>query len=219
MILSSTGPVIVTGTDTGVGKTIATAALAVVARAAGKTVAVVKPVQTGDDDDAATIERLAEPDQVATLARFPDPMSPYAAARHRGLPQLPLAEVVEFVAALDKDLILIEGAGGLLVPMGTYSWTMAELCQQLNAPAVVVVRAGLGSINHTALTLEALRSRGILSSVIIGSWPRTPGPVEQANQIDLSDMSYGLAGIIPEGAGSLSPEEFRARASGWIQPS
>lgn len=216
MIRAVNGPMVVTGTDTGVGKTIVTAGLTAHARAAGRTVAVVKPAQTGTDDDAATITRLAEPDHAVTLARFPDPMSPFAAARRRRMPQLKLATVVDAVRELPQDLILIEGAGGLLAPMGAGSWTVADLCLELNAPAVIVARPSLGTINHTALTLEALRSRGILYFVVIGSWPRRPDPVELANRVDLSDMAYGLAGAVPEHAGDLPPEEFRAAAPSWF---
>lgn len=216
MIRAVNGPMVVTGTDTEVGKTIVTAGLAAAARASGRTVAVIKPAQTGTDDDAETITRLAAPEHTATLARFPDPMSPFAAARRRRMAQLELSTVVRTVAALPQDLILIEGAGGLLVPMGAGSWTVADLCLELNAPAVVVARAALGTINHTALTLEALRSRGILYFVVIGSWPQHPGPVELANRVDLSDMAYGLAGAVPERAGDLPPAEFRAAAPSWF---
>ncbi len=119
---------IVTGTDTGVGKTIVTAALAARASATGQSVAVLKPAQTGtaafapgETSDMETVARLAGPDVTTlTLVSFPDPLSPHAAAQVAGAPELYLGDVLEAVAKLaaTHDLVLIEGAGGVLVPMG-----------------------------------------------------------------------------------------------------
>ena len=220
---------VVTGTDTGVGKTIVTAALAVRAVAAGQRVAVLKPAQTGtaafepgEVSDVDAIRRLVGPGVTTeTLAEFPDPLSPYAAAEVAGLPQLYLADALEAVAklAVDHDLVLIEGAGGVLVPMGFAGWTIADLAIALRAPAVVVARAGLGTINHTALTLEALARRGVAASVVIGSWPAHPALVHTRNLTDLANLANvpgGVIGRIPEGAGALTPTEFRAGAATWI---
>ncbi len=216
------GPVLVTGTDTGVGKTIAAAAIAAVATAAAHRVAVLKPAQTGDDDDAGTVSRLAAPATVTTLTHYPDPLAPLAAARTAGLPPLSLGRVVEATAELaDRhDLVLVEGAGGLLVPMGLepgseQPWTVADLAVALDAPAVVVVRAGLGTLNHTALTIEALRRREVPACLVIGCWPRSPQLVHHANLADLARIA-DLAGTLPEGAGGLSSEEFRRAAPGWF---
>jgi dethiobiotin synthetase len=220
------GPVLVTGTDTGVGKTIVTAAIAAATTAAAHRVAVLKPAQTGDDDDAGTVSRLAAPATVTTLARYPNPLAPLAAARTAGLPPLSLDRVAQATAELAErhDLVLVEGAGGLLVPMGLQPatgrapeqpWTVADLAVALGAPAVVVVRAGLGTLNHTALTIEALRRRGVPACVVIGSWPRKPDLVHHTNLTDLATLT-DLAGTVPEGAGGLSPEEFRRAASGWF---
>lgn len=238
------GPVLVTGTDTGVGKTIVAAAIAAAATAGGHRVAVLKPAQTGDDDDAGTVSRLADPATATTLAHYPDPLAPLAAARTAGLPPLALDLVV--VAATNlahrHDLVLLEGAGGLLVPMGLrpgsppatgpasertaeeisgpaleQAWTVADLAVALGAPAVVVVRAGLGTLNHTALTVEALHRRGVPASVVIGSWPREPELVHHTNLVDLGTIA-DLAGTVPEGAGGLTAEEFRRAAPGWFSP-
>jgi dethiobiotin synthetase len=213
------GPVIVTGTDTGVGKTIVTAALAAAAGAAGLSVAVIKPGQTGipagsaEESDVDTIVRLAAPAVGLTLAVYPDPLAPLAAARVAGLAPLDLDTVLTAVRAQTAELVLIEGAGGLLVPMGP-GWTIADLAESLAAPAVVVTRAGLGTLNHTALTLEALARRGIQTHVVIGAWPEKPELVHRTNSADVGP----LAGIVPDGAGGLSPDAFRAAASGWLAP-
>ncbi len=208
---------VVTGTDTGVGKTIVTAALAAAARAAGRTVTVVKPTQTGDDDDAAVIARLSGVTDIHTFARLDAPLAPASAGS-----SLTAVEVVERIRALpavDGGLILVEGAGGLLVRMGPDDATIADVARLLGAPALVVVRAGLGTLNHTALTVEALEARGVVCpGILIGSWPAEPGLAERTNLEDLPRYaSRPLLGRVPEGAGRLEPDAFAARASTWIE--
>lgn len=219
------GPVLVTGTDTGVGKTVVAAAVATSATAAGLRVAVVKPAQTGTDSeepgDAAEVVRLAAPATALTLAEYPDPLAPLIAAQVSHATPLPLYDVVDAIRGQVKqhDLVLVEGAGGLLVPMGTRPsgepWTAADLALLLGAKAVVVARAGLGTLNHTALTLEALDRRGLPACVVIGAWPAQPAPVHWTN---LSELRPNLAGAVPEGAGSLPPGVFQRSAPGWLTP-
>src|SRR5690349_3926435 len=158
--------VVVTGTDTGVGKTIVTAALAAVVRASGHRVAVVKPVQTGvaagEPGDLDDVRRLAEVDDLHELARFPDPLAPATAARRAKLPAPTVAQLAESIRGLaDRDLVLVEGAGGLLVHFDAGGGTFADLARALDAPAIVVARAGLGTLNASALTCEALAARGV----------------------------------------------------------
>jgi dethiobiotin synthetase len=213
------GIMVVTGTDTGVGKTIVTAALAAAATAAGLRVAVVKPAQTGDDNDAGTVTRLANPTTTTTLASFPDPLAPLAAARVAGMDPLDLFAITDTVKeiAAGHDLTLVEGAGGLLVPLGLrpsgQAWTIADMTVALDAPAVVVSRAGLGTLNHTALTLEALERRGIAGRVVIGAWPQRPELVHFTN---LVDMPGDLRGLLPDGAGAMEPGVFQRSAPGWL---
>jgi dethiobiotin synthetase len=115
-------------------------------------------------------------------------------------------------AGRDADLVLVEGAGGLLVPMGE-GWTAADLAVSLGATAVVVVRAGLGTLNHTALTLEALARRKVPALVVVGAWPAAPELVHRTN---LRDLPGQLAGAVPDGAGRLAPLDFRAAAPDWL---
>lgn len=212
---------VVTGTDTGVGKTVVTAAVASAATSRGLSVAVVKPGQTGTDSgepsDVDTVTRLANPATVRTIASYPDPLAPAAAARVSGLAALELDDVVRAVREVQgaHDLVLIEGAGGLLVPMGTGNWTVADLASTLDAPAIVIARAGLGTLNHTALTLEALTRRRIEGLVVIGAWPKEPELVHRTNLVDLGGT---IAGALPDGAGALAPGEFRAGAPTWLGP-
>ncbi|MEV1286380.1 dethiobiotin synthase [Micromonospora sp. NPDC049679] len=219
------GPVLVTGTDTGVGKTVVTAAIAAAAQAAGLRVAVVKPGQTGtvtgEPSDVDTVRRLATPTTARTLASFPEPLAPLAAARVASLEPLELYAVVDAVReeAGKHDLVLVEGAGGLLVPMGLRPsgepWTLADLAVSLGAPAVVVTRAGLGTLNHTALTLEALERRAVPAGVVLGAWPAEPELVHWAN---LSELVPTMVGALPDGAGAMEPGVFQRSAPGWLTP-
>jgi dethiobiotin synthetase len=219
------GIVLVTGTDTDVGKTVVTAAIAATASAAGLRVAVVKPGQTGVDNggpsDVDVVVRLAGPATARTLSSYPDPLAPLAAAKLSGLPPLELYSVIDAVRAEAKshDLVLVEGAGGVLVPMGVRPsgepWTFADLAVSLGAPAIVVTRAGLGTLNHTALTLEALARRAVSTGVVLGAWPPEPELVHWAN---LSELAPQLLGALPDGAGALDPGVFRRSAPGWLTP-
>jgi dethiobiotin synthetase len=219
------GAVLVTGTDTDVGKTIVTAAIAVAAQAAGLRVAVLKPGQSGTADggptDVETINRLAAPMTARALASYPDALGPLAAARVAAVEPLELYNVVDAVRAeADKhDLVLVEGAGGLLVSMGLRPsgepWTVADLAVSLGAPAVVVTRAGLGTLNHTALTLEALERRAVPAGVVLGAWPPEPELVHWAN---LTDLVPNMVGALPDGAGTMEPGVFQRSAPGWLTP-
>ncbi|GII81605.1 ATP-dependent dethiobiotin synthetase BioD [Sphaerisporangium rufum] len=218
---------VITGTDTGVGKTVVTAAVAALARERGGPVAVVKPAQTGvapgEPGDLDEVIRLSGVTTTFEPARFPDPLSPAAAARASGLPPVSLPAVARRVGELAEThrLVLVEGAGGLLVRFDEDGATLADLARALDAPVLVVARAGLGTLNHTALTLEALAGRGIdLAGVVIGSWPDEPGLAERANVTDLETLAARpLAGAIPEGAGRLDRAAFaRTARAGLASP-
>ena len=219
------GIVLVTGTDTDVGKTIVTAAIAAAAQAAGLKVAVIKPGQTGTTlggpTDIELIQHLSAPHTARTLATYPEPLAPLAAARVAEMAPLELYEVVDAIRAVaaDHDLVLVEGAGGLLVPMGVRPsgepWTFADLATTLGVSTVVVSRAGLGTLNHTALTLEALARRGVPAGVVLGAWPAEPELVHWAN---LSELVPHLVGALPDGAGAMEPGVFRRSAPGWLTP-
>jgi dethiobiotin synthetase len=223
------GVLVITGTGTGIGKTVVTAAIAALAHARGDRVAIVKPAQTGvhpgpgsDIPDAETIERLSGVADTHELARFPDPLSPEAAARVSGLPPLDLARAAEYIGKLagSRDLVLVEGAGGLLVRYDRAGATLADLAAMCGAPVLVVVAAGLGTLNHTALTCEALAARRLeLAGVAIGSWPGDPGLAERQNLTDLEALiGRPLAGALPEGSGALDREAFRAVAHRHLAP-
>ena len=221
---------VITGTGTGVGKTITTAAVAALARARGERIAVVKPAQTGEPPgkppaapgDLAVVHALTGLDDLHELARYPDPLSPEAAARTAGQRPLDLRRAADYVAALaeDRDLVLVEGAGGLLVRYDPAGTTIADLAAMLDAPVLVVTAAGLGTLNHTALTLEALATRKLAcAGVVIGSWPAEPGLAELCNLTDLAALAgQPVAGILPAGAGELEPGAFTEVAVHGLGP-
>ncbi|MDO3397684.1 dethiobiotin synthase [Nocardioides sp. SOB44] len=222
--------VVVTGTDTGVGKTVTAAALAAVAQ--GR-VTVVKPVQTGiggidpDEPDTAAVHRLTGRD-VHQLVGLAEPLAPDVAARRQGVAIPPVADHVAQVLALmpDHDVVVVEGAGGLLVRLDAVGGTLLDLAVQLRdlLPAeaaldvVVVARPGLGTLNHTELTVAALRYRGIEpAGLVVGSWPAAPGLAERCNLTDLPRVTdVPVLAVLPEGAGLLPPPEFVEAAPGWF---
>ncbi|MFI5638726.1 dethiobiotin synthase [Streptomyces goshikiensis] len=219
--------VFISGTGTEIGKTVVTSAIAASAVAAGRSVAVLKPAQTGvgpaEPGDAAEVVRLAGQAVTALeLARYPEPLAPDTAARRAGLPTLSPARIAEAARrlSLDHDLVLVEGAGGLLVRFDEAGHTLADAARLLAAPVLVVAPAALGTLNSTTLTAEALRARELTGlGVVIGSWPDAPDLACRCNLADLPGSSgLSLLGAVPEGSGTLSPEAFRASAAGWLAP-
>lgn len=188
--------VVVTGTGTGVGKTVATAALATSYAAHGLDVAVVKPVQTGllagepgsDLDEVAVLSGIRA---LHEFVRLEDPLAPDSAARLRGIALPTVAELADRTAEVTGDVVLVEGAGGVLVRLDREGGTIADLVLALrgrgaDVDVFVVTSADLGTLNHSALTVEALRHRGIEpAGLIIGSWPRQPDLAQRCNREDL----------------------------------
>lgn len=222
--------VLVTGTGTEVGKTVATAALAALVRGRGSTVQVVKPTQTGlapgEPGDVDEVRRLVG-DDLATheLLRLRDPLSPEAAARREGVELPPVAVHAKRIGELTASahVTLVEGAGGLLVRLDSRGGTLADLGTALrykgvSCGVVLVASAGLGTLSTAALTAEALAARSIpLAGVVVGSWPAEPGLAETENLHDLPRVTGApLWGRIPAGAGVLGREEFVAAVPGWF---
>ena len=209
---------VITGTGTGVGKTITTAALTAAARQAGVDVAVCKPVQTGTDagdDDLAEVTRLTGLAKVVGLARYPQPLAPLAAAEQAGKPLPTWRTMLKLIRAVDRpgQLTLVEGAGGLLVEIAEAGMTLRDLAADLGAAALVVATAELGTLNHTALTVESLAAHGIsCAGLVIGNWPVQPGVVETSNRSALVRLAP-LRAALPAGAGSMKSGEFIAMST------
>ncbi|WP_441247716.1 dethiobiotin synthase [Kitasatospora sp. McL0602] len=219
----------VTGTGTEVGKTVVTAAVAALATGP---VAVLKPGQTGvapgEAGDVAEIRRLTGRELTTVeLARYPEPLAPDTAAARAGMPTVAPDQVATAVAELAArhDLVLVEGAGGLLVRYDAAGRTLADMALAtvaLGVPVSVllVATAGLGTLNTTALTAEALRHRGLpLHGVVVGSWPQHPGLADRCNLTDLPSVAGApLLGALPHGAAASGGPQFRAVARSGLAP-
>lgn len=178
----------VTGTDTGAGKTTVSCALLAAARARGLRTRAMKPIETGCEADLAAdavaleLASTGDTDTLSTLSvvyRFTAPLAPAVAAEYEGraIELAPVLHAADLLRAQSPDLFLVEGAGGLLVPV-TDTLDMADLAAALGLPLLIVARDGLGTINHTLLTLEAAATRGrpvigvILTATAAGSSER-----------------------------------------------
>jgi len=200
--------IFVMGTDTGVGKTVVTAAIALAARERGRRVAMLKPAQTGDDGtiagDTGFVAGVAGGAlEVAVPYRLRAPLAPAVAAALEGV-RLDPAVVARAHADLAgrHDLVLVEAAGGALVPFSD-GVDMAALAGLLGLPVVVVARPGLGTLNHTLLTLEALHRRGLtVLGVVVCGYPADPGLDALTNPQALSRLTpVPLLGVIPHDPG------------------
>ena len=181
--------VFVTGTDTEVGKSVVAASICAALTGRGERVAAFKPVVTGLDEEAGPFGRDHEllasaassgqaADDVAPY-RFGPPVSPHLAAELAGASIEP-AELVR--AARAYELMVCEGVGGLLVPI-TPGYLVRDLAVDLALPVVIAARPGLGTINHTLLTVEAARAGGLsVAAVVMTPWPAEPTPMQRSNR-------------------------------------
>ncbi|WP_066530558.1 dethiobiotin synthase [Corynebacterium bouchesdurhonense] len=203
----------VTGTNTDVGKTVATAAIASVLARLGVDVVAAKPIQTGEapgQGDASAVAKLAG---VRTFERwrYPEPLAPNLAARRAGIETPPLAEVVAWARGLDAPgrVVLLEGAGGLLVRLAD-DYTLVDIAQAVDAPLVVVTSLGLGSLNLAELTCVQARAAGLeVLGLIGGSMPDDPDLPTRLNVAELPAVTGAeYFGHLPAGCGRLDPERF-----------
>jgi len=196
--------IFVTGTDTGVGKTVISAALAAALLGRGYKTGVMKPIQTGGDADSRFLQAalgegglMADP---ASLYVFPQPLPPHQAARRLGV-EIDFALIRNALMQLAKQcaVVVIEGAGGLMVPLGG-GRTMAHLVRELEADLVVVARPGLGTLNHTLLTVSQARAMGLrLLGLVINRVPVLADEIISANLAELPQLSgIPLLGAVPD---------------------
>ncbi|HTF56182.1 MAG TPA: dethiobiotin synthase [Planctomycetota bacterium] len=155
---------LVTGTDTDVGKTFVAAGLAAALRRRGVDVGVMKPVATGRTDDARILMAASgsgDPLELVNPVHLKAPLSPHLAAKLEGK-RVDLRVIERAYRALiaRHRVVIVEGAGGLLVPIRD-GFTFADLAKRLRLPLLIVARDTLGTINHTSLTVEAARARGL----------------------------------------------------------
>jgi dethiobiotin synthetase len=174
---------LVTGTDTGVGKTVIAAALVLALRERRTRALGFKPVETGvgpddegDSDILAKASGVTEP-RAQPLLRLPEPLAPAVAADRAGRSlRVPDLEQRIVDLRLAGYHLVVEGAGGLLTPLA-WSYTALDLAQRLALEAVIVARPGLGTLNHVCLTAEALRTRGVRVRGVVLNGRTEPAPV------------------------------------------
>jgi len=182
--------VFVTGTGTEVGKTVVAAAIARTLAAAGRRVAVFKPAVTGLEDpgepDHALLRRAAsseQTDEQIAPYRYRPPCSPHLAAELAGEQIRPeRLRAAARDAAARSDVIVCEGVGGLMVPLSP-RYLVRHLATDLGLPLVLAASPGLGTINHTLLTIGAARAAGLeVAAVVLTPWPQVPDPIEVSNR-------------------------------------
>ena len=191
--------IFVTGTDTGVGKTIVSATLALALRLRGVNVGVMKPVTSGCrevdgrlvSDDAELLCQAAgvpcDSDAAPYLLR--EPLAPAEAARIDGV-RIDFNHIAECYHRLAgrHDVVIVEGAGGLMVPLAG-GLLVADLAKQLELPLVVVARPDLGTVNHTVLTCFAARQMDIpVAGVIVNNFPENPGLAEKGASHQIGNL-------------------------------
>jgi dethiobiotin synthetase len=230
----------ITGTDTGVGKTILSAALVAAIAARGEEVRAYKPVVTGLDDEAEIAARGVWPPDHELLAavasmdpaevsplRFGPPVSPHLAAQLAGEPIDPaqLLAGVDGGAGGRAGTLIVEGVGGLLTPLAE-DYSVCDLAVALALPVLIAARPGLGTINHTLLTLRAARTAGLdVRAVVLTPWPAAPSSIERSNRDTIGRLGEtavaGLAcvsGPDPSElarAGAELLSELGRRGAGW----
>jgi dethiobiotin synthetase len=208
----------VTGTDTGAGKTAVACALARAARGAGLHVRVLKPIETGCargadgalvPADALALAAAAGDDAPVTRLcpyRFELPAAPEvaAAAEDTAIELAPIADALS-LARKDADLVIVEGAGGLLVPIAR-ELDMAGLAARFDLPVLVVARAALGTINHTLLTLEAARARELrVLGVVVSHTTAVHSRADRRNlELLLARLPVRFLGELAHGAARIS---------------
>jgi len=191
--------VFVTGTDTEVGKTYLSCAIAAALREQGLCVGTAKPVVTGLEEPGPHDHELLG---AVTARAFGPPVSPHLAAELAGEPLRP-ADLIgaAHAAAEGNDAVIVEGVGGLLVPLAD-DYTVRDLAVELGLPVVIAARPGLGTLNHTLLTLEAARRVDLdVRAVVLTPWPARPTAMEESN---LRTLGYAAPTYVLDQGGSAA---------------
>ncbi|HYB74871.1 MAG TPA: dethiobiotin synthase [Candidatus Sulfotelmatobacter sp.] len=216
----------ITGTDTGVGKTVVAATLLVGLQEAGLRMAALKPVETGcgardgrpvpaDAEYLRAVGRLAEPLEAMAPYAFALPASPLAAARQAGA-AISLDRIAEAYTALAgaADCVLVEGAGGLLVPLAE-GVQFPQVARRLRIPVLLVARTALGTLNHTQLTVREAGRAGLeVIGIVLNDGRAVPGVADEANLALLSELAGApILGRVPLLPGSPPARETLAAAA------
>lgn len=207
MKLKLPGGIFITGTDTDVGKTVVTASLACCIKNSGNEVTAVKPFQTGTEDDGLldiefvykALGKSFDLDEVCPV-RLEKPLAPYSAAVLENV-ELDIPGVVNSLKEKfmkSAGTTLFEGAGGLMVPISA-DYNMCDFAKDMDLPLLIVSRPGLGTINHTLLTIEHAKKKGLqILGIVISNYPSRPGLAESLNIGAISELTdVEIIGIIP----------------------
>ena len=221
--------VFVTGTDTGVGKTVVAATICAALAARGERVAAFKPAVTGIEEpapegwghDHELLSRAASagqsPEEVAPY-RFGPALSPHYAAELAGQALEPSRLVAAATdAAREADALVCEGVGGLMVPL-TPGYLVRDLAIDLGLPLLVAARTGLGTINHTLLTIGAARAVGLrVAAVVLTPWPADPAPIERSNRQTIERLGeVAVCGVPRSEPGSLAEAGAELPIERWL---
>jgi dethiobiotin synthetase len=191
----------ITGTDTGVGKTVVTAALAAAVRARGVDVGVMKPIQTGarptpgglaapDAEFLASVSGVGDPPELVCPVRLLAPLAPSVAAELEQT-AVDIPAILTAYRALQgrHAALLVEGAGGLAVPIAR-NYYMSDLARDMGLPVLIVARPSLGTINHTLLTVHWARAAGLaVAGIVISGYPDEPGVAERTSPAVIESLS------------------------------
>jgi dethiobiotin synthetase len=216
--------VFVTGTDTEVGKSVVAASICAALAARGERVAAFKPVVTGVDEEPGAFGRDHEllasvansgqtADDVAPY-RFGPPVSPHLASELAGV-RIEPADLV--AAARAHELLVCEGVGGLLVPI-TPGYLVRDLAVDLALPILIAARPGLGTINHTLLTVEAARAGGLsVAAVVMTPWPAEPTPMQRSNRATVGRLGdVPVCGLPPTSRAQLAEAGAALPLGDWL---
>jgi dethiobiotin synthetase len=224
-LASSARGLFVTGTDTGVGKTVVAAAIVAALRGRGAPVRALKPLITGLDDPRDPVwppdhELLAsasgqDPAGVNLIGYGP-PVSPHLAAELSGDPIRPGQLERDVVAAAGEgEVLVVEGVGGLLVPIAP-GYDVRDLAGGVGFPVVIVARPGLGTINHALLTIDAARAGALrVAGVVLNPWPAEPGEIERSNRETIERLGGVRVSVLAELHG---PDPAALAAAGAALP-
>lgn len=195
----------ITGTDTGVGKTVLTALLLAHAQAIGIKVRALKPFSTGNQSDGDLLGSFQDKSLRINLFHYTEPISPWSAARIHGQ-SVTIDQAIEPIRehAANCDLLLVEGAGGVLTPLGE-RFSAADLIRELSADAILVAANRLGVLNHTLLSAQALRNGGARNlKVALVEFARENDISARTNLADLKILLSEPVTSIPFLTGSMT---------------
>jgi dethiobiotin synthetase len=195
--------IFVTGTGTEVGKTVVAAAIARTVASSGRRVAVFKPCVTGLEEevepDHELLRRAAgsdQSDEEVAPYRYRPPASPHLAAAMAG-EEIDPERLLAGAAAKGADFLVCEGVGGLLVPLSP-RYLVRDLAVALGYPLVIAASPGLGTINHTLLTIESARAAGLeVASVVLNPWPEEPSGIERSNRETIASLGEVEVRVLP----------------------